>query len=118
MHPLFHLLEQGLKAPRWPTHANEGTILFHLLGLTEQRVLVELGRRGCHVRILDTNPSDNGNFDLTVFCDPPQLEAMMTDGEVSTLRVHGRRELLDLLAELVEPPSCILNLRAAMARTE
>src|SRR5438105_5039061 len=101
MHPFFSVMEQTLRAAPLPLGVDGGVIVFHVLGLEEERWAVELAAPGLVVRAAAAGEGG----DLTVFLDRQQLDSMLRTGfSGRALRVTGKRELLDVLAALLAPP--------------
>ena len=92
VHPFFEVLRAALVTKT----GERGRILFHVLGLEEERVAVDLGRS---VEIA----TPDFNAELIIFCDRPQLDAMLESGFTArALRWSGDVSLLDRLAALLK----------------
>jgi len=114
VHPFFQVLQQTLRGARLAPELPQGSILFRVQGLSEERWQVELGSDNCQLLQAD---ADEG--DLTLFCDREQLDTMLREGWAPRpLRWSGRRELLDALASVAQPPRSSVDLRASLAREE
>ncbi len=104
MHPFFEVLQAALVAR--PTGSVAGRIHFRILGIEEEGVLVDLGRRTTRAQPLDPTA------ELTIFCDRTQLDAMLESGFTARpLRYVGDRTLLDDLGALMQPAKSPLSVR-------
>jgi hypothetical protein len=92
VHPFFEVLRAALVTKT----GERGRILFQVVGLEEERIAVDLGQS---VAIA----APDFTADLIIFCDRPQLDAMLESGFTArALRWSGDVSVLDRLALLMK----------------
>lgn len=109
VHTFFAVLEETLRGAKVPPALSTGRLRFVVLGPQPERWLVDLDHSACRLR-----PDEAAvDAELTLFCDAPQLERMLTEGvSERPLRFDGNEALIDSLAAAMKPARSVLDVRA------